>query len=59
MAGFNAEDPTSVAQFANQILAKDPAYKKMYQGLHGFEYNITPGDFSGFKVLGQKEKKGS
>jgi len=59
VAGFNAEDPTSVAQFANQILAKDPAYKKMYQGLHGFEYNITPGDFSGFKVLGQKEKKGS
>ena len=59
MAGFNAEDPTSVAQFANQILAKDPAYKKMYQGLHGFEYNIGPGDFSGFKVLGQKEKKGS
>ncbi|MEI6882389.1 MAG: transglycosylase SLT domain-containing protein, partial [Bacteroidota bacterium] len=43
IAGLNADDPTAVADMANKLLARDPAYLKAYETYNGFGFTLPSG----------------
>jgi hypothetical protein len=51
IAGLNADDPTAVADMANKLLARDPAYLKAYETYNGFGFTLPSGGGGGGNTM--------